>query len=58
MLPEPARTVLHSPGWSDTDGWQAVHVGSKWFGAWPRKYLHDEIVTANKWASTTETCIT
>ncbi len=40
------------PGWSDTDGWQAVHVGSKWFGAWPRKYLHDEIVTANKWAST------
>jgi hypothetical protein len=40
---------------SDLKGWDlpdapAMRVGGRWYGGLMRKYLYDEIVTANKWA--------
>lgn len=39
----------------DLDGWtwkgvQPMAVETKWYGAWPRKYLFDEVNIANTWA--------
>jgi len=42
-------------GWS----WEEVKpmaVGDKWYGAWPRKHLFEEVVIANRWAAITRWC--
>jgi len=44
VVPEAAQAL---PGW-DSLQWQAVQVGSRWYGGFPRRYLAEEVPRANR----------
>lgn len=50
-----APSGAEQPKLPDLEGWtwkgeEPIAVETKWYGAWPRKFLFDELNTANRWA--------